>query len=904
MPIASTPSRDSEAWAMPGYAADRGSASPLPSAEIAGQLHPVWQHTLPDYVSQKVQLVASHGLVLIAGSAGLTALAADDGALVWQYPTALPLGNAPTVLGDLLYVAGYDRCLHALELPSGRLRWRQTCGRAGFSTSPLPLANRLYLGDRAGYFYAVDAQSGAVSWSFNAQAPILFSAAGSAGSVYFATLRGQAFALAADSGVVRWQTQLPTGNFRSWWPVLWQNQVIFCAPPHYRAVLQPGGVAKVDGWKLFHEELLTVFDSDVLAYQSADLKRGQYIARAVGKIRTTADGRTSLDAQRILQYLQQQPARRSVFVLDQQTGQQNPAALAPVLWAGTHSGNRYPPALGNDGWLYQHNVYFSPDFDLWRDAHGNVQLPPLQLDPLLQIPGGQVCGWQPGNPNLHIASAEWNAVDEPIGCAVGGQLVYWNLCADREAGAFRYTQPDPELFSQLTDAARSRRTFALNPAREWKYFDLGGNRLGQHVPGYDQCCQNSPYHRAFGIPNGSYGNHGDTNPPIPYRGRLYMLRGNTVLALQPAAVTQPAARVCAMPPAARSAPPPLNVPELRQQLSQQVQAFLQAGELRPGYGNHGLWNFFAVQTLGSDFADYFHCPAETVIILLRTLPHLPPDVQAAVRAWALQQLQTYPLLWIEHSGWSGKSREYSPLPPDIDWQAARSKYNYAFAQLGGWVVNPLLFYALAQVVQACQAQQPDLARLLWQQLQAQAIPAPIPSKPEFWQALPYVQNAYLAGLLGYGRLQYWATGQVDAAADQAYRQLLQYRRQHFAADSAFCQEDTLAGGYANTLNTCAPFLFLVPEIATILQRDLGNTVRAVLSARCQNAPYWFVNFAEEGLLENILVPLYDSHALFMVQAWWRLLPAAQLAQYLDTPAFAVGDLYTIDKLAALLSMGS
>ena len=93
---------------------------------------------------------------------------------------------------------------------------------------------------------------------------------------------------------------------------------------------------------------------------------------------------------------------------------------APILWLGTHSGNRYPPIVGVDGVVYQGNNYYS--------------------DPT--IAGGQISGWKIGTPFISIARSGWNAVDEPVAYSAGGNLIYWNRCCDRIAGAFDISIPE------------------------------------------------------------------------------------------------------------------------------------------------------------------------------------------------------------------------------------------------------------------------------------------------------------------------------------------------------------------------------------------------------------------------------------------------------------------------------
>ena len=60
---------------------------------------------------------------------------------------------------------------------------------------------------------------------------------------------------------------------------------------------------------------------------------------------------------------------------------------APILWVGTHSGNRYPPIVGGDGVIYQSNNFKS---DPW-------------------IAGGHISGWKIDTPFVSVPNNEWNA---------------------------------------------------------------------------------------------------------------------------------------------------------------------------------------------------------------------------------------------------------------------------------------------------------------------------------------------------------------------------------------------------------------------------------------------------------------------------------------------------------------
>ena len=67
------------------------------------------------------------------------------------------------------------------------------------------------------------------------------------------------------------------------------------------------------------------------------------------------------------------------------------------------------------------------------------------------------------------------------------------------------------------------------------------------------------------------------------------------------------------------------------------------------------------------------------------------------------------------------------------------------------------------------------------------------------------------------------------------------------------------------------------------------------------APYWFVAKFDATFGEGTLRPLYDSPALFQAKAYILGQPYDELAKWIDSPAFPVGDLYYIQNLVATLA---
>lgn len=164
----------------------------------------------------------------------------------------------------------------------------------------------------------------------------------------------------------------------------------------------------------------------------------------------------------VTEYFEMKPWRRTYFVLDRFHGsemtydfdQDGKPEYAPILWFGTHSGNRYPPVVGGDGVIYQANNYYSDS----------------------PIAGGHISGWALGTPFINLPNGGWNAVDEPVAYAAGGNLIYWNRCCDRYAGAFDISLPESQVYGAPAPLPGN------SLERKWKYFSYN---LPDLVPGYN-----------------------------------------------------------------------------------------------------------------------------------------------------------------------------------------------------------------------------------------------------------------------------------------------------------------------------------------------------------------------------------------------------------------------------------
>ena len=231
-------------WPMAGANPQRTSWN---TEEVRGGLNVLWYHPIEPYISYKIQPIAANGRIYVSTARGLYTFSADNGALLWVYPTEQPLGHSPTIAvingKSIAYVGGYDRKIHAIDAMSGLTLPGYTAyeAGAGFETNPLVVNNTIYAGNRDGYFYAFDALSGSYLWKYKTEGPIAFSAAYKNGTIYFASNDAHAYALNASNGALVWKSaKLPGSGFHSYWPVIYTNKttgkdyVIFTSGENYR----------------------------------------------------------------------------------------------------------------------------------------------------------------------------------------------------------------------------------------------------------------------------------------------------------------------------------------------------------------------------------------------------------------------------------------------------------------------------------------------------------------------------------------------------------------------------------------------------------------------------------------------------------------------------------------------
>ncbi|MCC7162924.1 MAG: PQQ-binding-like beta-propeller repeat protein [Anaerolineae bacterium] len=882
-------------WTMLAANPQRTSWTP---EEVRGELQVEWYHPIEPYIPYKIQPIAANGKIYVATARGLFAFDASNGALLWVYGTEMPLGHSPTIATvngkSVAYVGGMDHRVHAVDANSGQALTGYTPFEAGsgYDTNPLVIQDSftsnkpiILIGNRDGFFYALDAVTGAKLWSYQTQGPISYSAAYKDGHVYFASNDNKAYALNVANGSLVWKKGgFPGSGFYSYWPVIYTHKatskdyVIFNSGENYRQTEQAEPPSQLE----------------TRALNAYNLPGGTLPRTNPPVPGDWASGTATLDGSSLTNYFAYNSRKRVSFVLDAATGQEftfaDPSGggttFAPFGQSGiTGSGSKFPPIINRmDGVYYQQTAY--SDFNMW-------------------VSRGSAVGWKFGTQHLSLVSDRTFAGDEPTAYASGGRLIYWALCCDRAAGAFDVSIP----YGQ--------------PNRGWFYFDQGGSLLPNKAPGYDQyMIPGSVYDwDMYGGVNGVYGKHGSNqSPPIPYQGKVYMLRGNTLLAFSntATAIKLPLATA----PAAQPAQISKTTAQLRQALETQVQKMLAVGPLRPGYMSVGILDVYGQGGWGSDergfgeIFDYFQNPADTVYTLLLAYPHLSAGTQAQVKTYLQDHYgpgKTYDLTRIVHTGWgNGAAREVFSIPPE-DFAIFGTPYKPPLnpsAQpicggCGYWQnFPPFSFYAAWKYAQIVGNNDPNTAKALFNAMSSR-IEAPMADN--YLIHKPYFINLYAAGYLGYLNLKQLAGLGGDPTVQGYYDHMLALRVNAFAQDTPYVPDNTwipdclgVCANYQRTLSVARNFMFLTPEIADYMRQQIGNSVQSAVTDYQHAAPYWFVSKFDNTTGEGTIQPLYDYPALFQAKAWILKQPYNELVKWLDVPAFDRGDLFYIQNLVAAL----
>lgn len=180
---------------------ERGVIAGLP----AGELAPLWLHTLRGANADITAAPLPAGELLIVGSAsgGLTAVDRGTHQRRWHFQAGGAIVGAPVAAGGVLYFGANDRRAYALDLATGAFRWAFAT-RDAISASPAVGDELVYVASEDRALYALDASSGAERWRFTAGDAIVSTPQLADGALFVGADDGVLYALDAASGDPRW----------------------------------------------------------------------------------------------------------------------------------------------------------------------------------------------------------------------------------------------------------------------------------------------------------------------------------------------------------------------------------------------------------------------------------------------------------------------------------------------------------------------------------------------------------------------------------------------------------------------------------------------------------------------------------------------------------------------------
>ncbi|MFO0926249.1 MAG: PQQ-binding-like beta-propeller repeat protein [Gemmataceae bacterium] len=367
---------------------------------VRGPYRLAWAAEFPgETVATGVEAIVAAGKVFVGTLHGtLWALDRDSGKPVWTHRADGPIGHSPAFADGRVFCADAGGTLAAVDAASGKPVWQFHSGKGGFVASPLVSGGTVYLGARDGSFYAVAADTGRLRWRLATGGPIRGTAARAGAVVLFASDDLHAYAVDAATGRLVWKSAKLVGqSFRDYYPVVAGDRVIF------RSVLLEETNDDLNGGTTFLQRRAGVSGGwrELEAFFRSDKSRG-----------TPAEVRAEQEA--ILKRLADDPARRTCFVLDRATGQET--ARPAILYVAGNGGCPVPPVRTADGRLIA----------IYRTVYGNWShgvKPAVGLG-VLDLADGRITPLRHRGEKRPPWNTFWGTSDETTNLSVGGDLLY------------------------------------------------------------------------------------------------------------------------------------------------------------------------------------------------------------------------------------------------------------------------------------------------------------------------------------------------------------------------------------------------------------------------------------------------------------------------------------------------
>ncbi|MDD4873582.1 MAG: PQQ-binding-like beta-propeller repeat protein [Dehalococcoidales bacterium] len=195
----------------------------------------LWTYPSEGYVQGIIGgLLINNGIIYFGAVGGVVAalnIATQE--IVWHYDTGDTLWALPSISGDTLYIASFDKKLYALDIGNGEEKWSEPFQTNGpIITAPVFSNGTIYIGSLDRSLYAIDEDTGEKIWSFSTGSstdnppekwfwatPVIAN-----GYIYAPNMDGHVYVLDVRDGKL--VTTLDLGNSVSSSPILLSGKVV------------------------------------------------------------------------------------------------------------------------------------------------------------------------------------------------------------------------------------------------------------------------------------------------------------------------------------------------------------------------------------------------------------------------------------------------------------------------------------------------------------------------------------------------------------------------------------------------------------------------------------------------------------------------------------------------------
>lgn len=177
----------------------------------------------------------TNNIVFIGSDRNLYAIDRAVGTEEWCFNPDGVVRSSPTVRGDTVYFGDTYNILYAVDANNGIERWRvdfdtfkylddSEGANHGVGSSPLVDSNTVYTKSNDGRIYAVNTETGSVSWKFDTESPVDSSPALVNDTLFVESDHGKLDLLEPNSGEKEWKFEIDSSDYYHFIPTNSKNQ--------------------------------------------------------------------------------------------------------------------------------------------------------------------------------------------------------------------------------------------------------------------------------------------------------------------------------------------------------------------------------------------------------------------------------------------------------------------------------------------------------------------------------------------------------------------------------------------------------------------------------------------------------------------------------------------------------